>query len=166
MIVAVAVLLGVQVSGLACSCVPPPPPAEALEASSAVFAGIVLDVEDHSIIEPTAVTFGDRVVTFRVLRYWKGVDSRIVQVTTSGSGASCGYPFQEGRNYLVYAHGESDLVVSLCSRTRRLKDAREDLDALGPGTSTLSPVAARIMRWIVHLLCVIGLDVCDFISWF
>ena len=66
----------------------PPPPAEALEASSAVFAGLVLDVEEHFIIDGNAITFGDRTVTFRVLRYWKGVESRIVQVTTSGSSAS------------------------------------------------------------------------------
>jgi hypothetical protein len=45
----------------------------------------------------------------------------------------CGYDFQEGETYLVYANSDEDsdvLSTSSCSRTRRLSDAGEDLTYL------------------------------------
>jgi hypothetical protein len=45
----------------------------------------------------------------------------------------CGYNFQEGETYLVYADSDEDsnvLSTSSCSRTRRLSDAGEDLTYL------------------------------------
>jgi hypothetical protein len=45
----------------------------------------------------------------------------------------CGYDFQEGETYLVYADSDEDsnvLSTSSCSRTRRLSDAGEDLTYL------------------------------------
>jgi hypothetical protein len=45
----------------------------------------------------------------------------------------CGYAFQEGETYLVYADSDEDsnvLSTSSCSRTRRLSDAGEDLTYL------------------------------------
>jgi hypothetical protein len=45
----------------------------------------------------------------------------------------CGYDFQEGETYLVYADSDEDsnvLSTSSCSRTRKLSDAGEDLTYL------------------------------------
>ena len=43
-----------------------------------------------------------------------------------------GYEFREGESYLVYADGtEPGLYVTLCSRTVKLAQAKEDLAALG-----------------------------------
>jgi len=45
----------------------------------------------------------------------------------------CGYDFQQGETYLVYANSDEDsdvLSTSSCSRTRRLSDAGEDLTYL------------------------------------
>jgi hypothetical protein len=45
----------------------------------------------------------------------------------------CGYDFQQGETYLVYADSDEDsnvLSTSSCSRTRRLSDAGEDLTYL------------------------------------
>lgn len=75
---------------------------------------------------------GPVAVTLRVSEVWKGDVGKTLRVTTSAdSGAGCGYPFEEGKEYLVYA-GE-DASVSLCSETKPLSSAGADLEALGTG---------------------------------
>lgn len=110
----------------ACSCSGPRPPDEMFEKSTAVFAGTVVSIEtgDYS-----------RTVHFGVERAWKGVSARTLALTTAGSGASCGYDFDKGKEYVVYAHGseESSLEASMCSRTQLLADAYDDLAYLGEG---------------------------------
>ncbi len=116
---------------LACSCLPPPPPKVALEASTAVFSGKVLDVEDIGVFQ--------RAVTIEVASAWKGVKGKTVTVQTAKHGATCGFGFEKGKSYLVYANetkqGEAKaLSTNLCTRTRALGDAKEDLAELGEGT--------------------------------
>ena len=74
-------------------------------------------------------------VHFRVLRAWRGVQTRDFVVTTRRS-SSCKYDFEIGKRYLVY--GGDDVTrlagaptVSWCSRTRLLRDARRDEALLG-----------------------------------
>jgi hypothetical protein len=114
---------------LACSCIPPGPPADELKKAAAVFAGEVVRLSGGS-------GEGTVTVTFRVSRVWKGPQERTLVVTTPGSSASCGVSFEEGKSYLVYAEGEQeDLRAYLCSRTAELSAATEDLAALGEGTA-------------------------------
>jgi hypothetical protein len=149
-----AILFSVHPAALACSCVPPPPPVDALAQSDAVFVGTVLKIEDGT---------DNRSVTFRVTRYWKGIDAFVVTVSTGFNDGDCGYPFQEGKPYLVYAHGEKELHTNICTRTRLLSDAREDLDELGPGFPVLRdlpPVIRFLIRFVLAFLCALGFDVC------
>lgn len=56
-----------------------------------------------------------------------------VEAITGNSGAECGFPFEVGRSYLVYAFSNpksNKLHASICSRTRLLSDASEDLEYL------------------------------------
>jgi len=110
----------------ACSCMLPPPPGEAADQSDAVFVGEV------TAMDLQAASSGLQVVrvSFRVLGSLKGVD-RTAVVYTNESSAACGYSFEEGDRYLVYA-GQSNgqLHTGLCSRTKRLAQAAEDLKAL------------------------------------
>jgi len=118
----------------ACSCAMPPPPGEALAQAAAVFAGTVTAIDipvspDGSVGSADPVT-----VTLDVSRTWKGPTHAWLQVTTVRSDASCGYPFERGQAYLVYAGGDDTLLaVSTCGRTRMLTNAGEDLAALGEG---------------------------------
>jgi hypothetical protein len=57
-----------------------------------------------------------------------------VVVYTGWGGGDCGYEFQVGSSYLVYAGGQTDLGTSICSRTADLGHAQADLAVLGPGT--------------------------------
>jgi hypothetical protein len=56
-----------------------------------------------------------------------------LEVNTPRDGATCGYPFEEGQEYLVYAYGKQGLVVDSCNGTRRLTEAQADLEAQGAG---------------------------------
>jgi len=116
----------------ACSCVQPAPPKESLEQSTAVFAGKVIDIDVPSGI---IVSSADPVkVTFEVSKIWKGPDYETLVLTTARDGASCGYGFKENEEYIVYAYGEENkLSTGICSRTRLLANAQEDLQDLGVG---------------------------------
>ena len=118
----------------ACSCAAPPAPLTSLEFSRAVFAGQVTDIDvPGGVIQSSA----DPVkVSFDVSQSWKGPIEKNITVSTARSGASCGYGFQTGREYLVYARGDDhDLLVSLCSRTTLLAYASDDLSVLSEGAS-------------------------------
>jgi hypothetical protein len=119
-------------SGLACTCAPSKGPAEELELAAAVFSGKVVEIRRH---RQSADIFASIEAVLRVERVWKGVEGPTVSVFTSSHSAACGYGFKQGRTYLVYAHRNSEgrLSVGICGRTRRLKDASEDLKALGAG---------------------------------
>lgn len=116
----------------ACSCVQPAPPKESLEHSTAVFAGKVVDIDVPSGL---VISSADPVkVTFEVLEIWKGHDYKTLVLTTARDGASCGYSFKQNEEYIVYAYGEENkLSAGICSRTKLLTNAQEDLRELGEG---------------------------------
>lgn len=134
----IAVLLTLTISlavdaprAYACSCIQPEPPAVAAEKSAAVFAGRVTDIEPPAVMTST---LDENKITFDVSTAWKGVDANPVYIYSSGSSASCGYEFEAGKEYLVYAYdNEGRLSTGLCTRTALLADAAEDLVALGVG---------------------------------
>jgi hypothetical protein len=131
----------------ACSCAAlPGTPQEraekALSGSKAVFSGELVDFEKPppatTMIEGTMWTImgggGPKATaTLRVSEVWKGPRQQTMTVTTEAdSGVGCGYPFEEGLEYLVYDTGE-DPSVGLCSETKPLSEAGADLEALGEG---------------------------------
>lgn len=135
----------------ACSCIMPPPPLDALASSDAVFSGRVTGQFDANL--GPMVSSADPVrYTFEVKQVWKGAANPSIVVSSARDGASCGYTFEQGREYLVYANTlEGGLETSLCSRTAQLAQAQDDLAALGEG-QTVAPAAAEspsIMPWIV-----------------
>lgn len=80
----------------ACSCVMPAEPLEALEKSTAVFVGKVVDMKEPS--QGNIISSADPVkVTFEVDSSWKGVEGNQVTLTTALSSASCGFEFVEGK---------------------------------------------------------------------
>jgi protocatechuate 3,4-dioxygenase beta subunit len=85
----------------------------------------------------------------------KGITQKEVDLVTGGGGGDCGYPFSEGERYLVYAYpnrrGDAEdanrmssahlagsgvkvipgsLTTSICTRTRPLKYAQNDLELI------------------------------------
>ncbi|MCG8584204.1 MAG: hypothetical protein MI757_05780 [Pirellulales bacterium] len=132
-------LLGITIATLgifvaqaaqACSCAPPPGPKKALEGSSAVFLGKVLDIDK-------AGRRGVK-VTFEIQTVYKGVKGKKVTVGTANNSAACGYGFTKGEVYLVYCYGKPEsLSTGICSRTRPASEAKEDLTVLGEGIAAI-----------------------------
>jgi hypothetical protein len=110
----------------ACSCIMPGTPQQELERSDAVFGGTVATIErvDQMTVH----------VTFDVDQVWKGPAEPSLIVTTAGDSAACGFEFQPGAEYIVYATTQDgSLATGLCSRTQSTTGAGEDLAALGEG---------------------------------
>ena len=56
------------------------------------------------------------------------------EVVAVEQGTACGYHFEEGREYLVYAYtGKQGLEVDSCGATKPLSEADANLAALGDG---------------------------------
>lgn len=135
----------------ACSCAPPPDAMTAKDMSSAVFTGKVVQVIEHTHQfrwlplwdEPDQGGFD---VIFEVQSTWKGMNKTEALVTTDSLAGGCGIPFQEGKEYLVYAAywEHHELETNKCTRTALLTDAEEDLQALGAGRI---PVSSTHSDW-------------------
>ncbi len=78
---------------------------------------------------------GRLLVTFDVVQTWRAAGHEHVEVLTQALEATCGYPFEIGTSYLVYAaEAEGDrYLVSLCSRTAPMAAADSDRVLLGSG---------------------------------
>ncbi|GIP40162.1 hypothetical protein J31TS4_34420 [Paenibacillus sp. J31TS4] len=84
-----------------------------------------------------------RAYTFEVNRVWKGRDDREVKVYSYDRGQdSCGFTFETGQTYLVYASLGQDklLKTNLCSGNLPVSEAQRDLIQLGTGQS-VNPTA-------------------------
>jgi hypothetical protein len=134
---AAVLLLFVSKSGLACTCELPSPGktlkqtiAEARHRSKAVFLGTVVAIDK----KPGELYM---IVKFRTEEFWKGKLSKEVTVFTGLGGGDCGYKFEIGQRYLVYAY-ESDNAnfgTNICQRTASFSEAAADLKVLGKGKS-------------------------------
>src|SRR5260370_6849249 len=94
----------------------------------AVFVGKVLGVE-RATPEQIENGLGVAVARLRVKRFWKGVKTTEINVSTE-IGLICGPRLEGGQEYLVYAFGKPFNPV--CTRPRKLGFAEEDLQAPGP----------------------------------
>ncbi|HEU4606203.1 MAG TPA: hypothetical protein VFS46_08205 [Nitrososphaera sp.] len=101
---------------------------ERFERSEAVFSGRAIETE---IIQPNMFTMK---TTFQVDRAWRGLSENTVTVRTSTQGSACGYFFEEGKSYLVYAFGdEHPLSTSSCGGAMPIETAAGHLVFLGQG---------------------------------
>ncbi len=123
-----------------CSCRRQVQPAVAAEAASVVVRGTVIAFRDS--ILPLGSRAGRVMVAHvRVAANWKQapVDS-VVHIATSFDTADCGYLFEVGQDYLIYAYVGGQLTMpttSLCARTQPASRASEDFEALGKPTGEI-----------------------------
>ena len=135
----------------ACSCAPSGPPCQEAWKAPVIFAGTVIAVE-----QPTG--FGARRVRFRITEAFRGNEKGEIDIHLRGGGsASCDPTFRMGEAWLVYANnqweGGPGWTTSICSRTRQLRAAAEDLaylripDEKKPG----SQISGRVTRYVYDL---------------
>ena len=128
-----ALLVVMAVMGLApdlqaCSCARLGPACEMAWNSDSVFVGRVVRISDQ-FVRTSDGTERQKRVTFQVSETFRGPVKQTVDVTTDvEAGGDCGFPFERGRDYLVYAsRSEGVLYTSICSRTARAEGAASDL---------------------------------------
>jgi hypothetical protein len=110
-----------------CSCLPSGSPCSIVGGAAVVFVGTPVAVVDAATQngEPSVR------VRFRIDEAIQNIDLKTVDVLTASDTAACGFPFETGRKYLVYASGSAGVYsVSLCSRTGLLDARRNDLELL------------------------------------
>ena len=116
----------------ACSCAERPPPEEAKSRAFAVFRGTV--VGSKAPAHPRA-QYTPR-FKLRVDEVWKGSVHETMYVYTHMSQSSCGYRLILGWEYIIYAYGdENRLEAHVCTRTRGISSAQEDLDVFQFGSA-------------------------------
>lgn len=133
-----AAVLGSARPSSACSCAGEAQAAEALRSADVVFEGTVLRgpeaVRAQLGIEgyTGAVRFH-----FGVARYFKGQRGEEALLYTVDQESACGRAYEANATYVVYGRLQPNglLTDSLCSRTRLLSAASEDLALLGEGVA-------------------------------
>ncbi len=146
-----------------CSCAGSGTPCDAAGRASAAFIGTVLEITEPAM--PIALgttgtllgrrTAGDgpavlprplRKVRIQIHEVLSGVDpaQSEIEVLTGQGGGDCGYLFQTGTDYVIYAYtnAEESLETGICSRTQPLARAAEDVSyframAGAPATGSL-----------------------------
>jgi hypothetical protein len=126
-----AILFLASFDAVACTCDLPWPKqnlkqqiSKARRDSRAVFSGTVLKIDEAGYMLK---------VTLKVERSWKGLLPTEVVLTTGRGRGDCGYEFELGQTYLVYAYGDNmnALATNICQRTVALVSGGDDLKILG-----------------------------------
>lgn len=159
LVLLIAALASSSGPALACSCIPPGTPAQEFQKSSHVFVGLVSSVQRveppqpirlnwlESLIEdirsvvtgrkpPPAPVRGQpyTLVTLGVQERFKGVHGRVVTLREAPDSAACGYPFERGKTYVVYAQRHQGALVSgICSLTGLVTDPGTGISRLRAG---------------------------------
>lgn len=124
--------------------------------STRVFLGRVISIEERTPLEdkgwlnltvdwfkelfgvttrPSIRDFPYRRVTFAVTQTFKGTPVKMLSLTTGMGGGDCGYSFDAGEDYVVYAHGKEDaLGAGICSLTGPASDPNSGLAILRSGS--------------------------------
>jgi len=149
-IVALALLVFVRPEDArACSCGSGgAPPCEVAWTSDAVFAGTVRSIEPVGGLENSS--HSSNLVTIEIERGFINASPGTIQVTTGIGGSDCGYRFVTGRRYIIYASKTESgrLSTGICSRTRPLEEAAEDVAYLA--TAAQLPAGGRLYGRVTH----------------
>lgn len=116
---------------LACSCVEPKPPAcEETWRAAAVFTGTVTQMETVKDEQENALLKVRLAVNERFVNL--SSDIKEIDIFTAPSGPACGFYFERGHSYLVYADRMPNgaLRSSHCTRTTAMENAAADLEYL------------------------------------
>jgi hypothetical protein len=127
-----AVLLFVSFTDVnACSCAESGPPCQSFWEADAVFSANVVSKSITTVDSEIDLKRKEEQVAVRLLveDVFRGaLGGNDVEILTGMGGGDCGYNFEKGKKYLIYAYEHKGrLHASICSRTRLLSEAKEDL---------------------------------------
>lgn len=133
-------LLGAR-AGFGCSCAGPNPVCSVYWKTDTVFLGHVTRIEQGA---------GEYLVHFDVTKLYRGTRSEPMVIHTPDQGPMCGFAFERGRDYLVYASAgaNGELATSRCSRTHEVISREDDADLLWMEGLAHSPAGVSIFGQI------------------
>jgi 5-hydroxyisourate hydrolase-like protein (transthyretin family) len=147
----------VTVDAAACSCMfGGAAPCSEYWKTDTIFEGTVVGESKVKVVEGS-FKFEKRLVRFDLVESFRGAQGAQLEVITGWGGGDCGYEFERGETYLVYAYrDEKDnrLYTSICSRTRPLADAAEDISFMrnlggaDAGAVVFGKVKKRNYQWV------------------
>jgi len=141
------------IAAQACTCSQAPPgKCPGLQQGDVVFAGTVTAIEDISYGAPKTDSSGAPVdiIASRLTRYhfrideeFAGPDAAEIDIFSGGDDGDCGYRFEQGERYVVFAQQEAEghLFATICNGTRLASEARAvipQLRAMRNGTRVAS----------------------------
>ena len=119
---------------VACDCASAGPPCKAFRATPNMFTGRVTKISTIRVKLQNGDEYPQRLVLLQIERNYRGQEGKsTVEIVTGDGGGDCGFSFQEGKLYLVYAFphpATGKLYTGICQRTRLLSEAAEDLEYL------------------------------------
>ncbi len=143
----------------ACSCVGAGQPCQAFWNAETVFSGEVEKISDVSVdvsnSEDRKMIFQQKSVRFAVGEKFRGISEDSVEIITGRGGGDCGYKFEVGQSYLVYAYKNAKtgkLGTGICTRTRLLSKAIEDLEYFRslPNAESGSTISGKVLKRFVR----------------
>jgi hypothetical protein len=147
------VMHGAAREAAACRCLPSGPPCQAAWDADAIFTGTVRAVDHVTETVGSGVRVVDTIVRFEIQQPILNMSEGSVELVNEGM-STCSYRFNEGQRYLVYARKREDgrLMAGICSRTRPLAEAAEDLRFLSalPKSGAGARVYGRVTESIQH----------------
>jgi Tissue inhibitor of metalloproteinase len=145
-------LLGVR-GVLGCSCAGPIPVCSVYWNTDTLFLGHVVSIE-HVYDQPpreNSIGPGQNLVHFDVTKVYRGArSSEEVVIHTADQGSACGYAFEQGHDYLVYASAQpnGELNTSHCTRTHEVASPKDDADIQWMEGLARSPAGGSIFGQI------------------
>lgn len=121
----------------ACDCPLAGPPCESFWNTDVVFSGQVTEIKETPVKpvaqndDPFSYQRRTRTIRFAVNESFRGIEEKSVELKTGMGGGDCGFDFENGQSYLVYAYRNKEtgvLGTGICTRTRVLSKATEDLE--------------------------------------
>ncbi len=119
-------------------------PCDGYGKAAAVFVGTVTRVREseqykgkdvaeiRKLGDSGELDWGPMAYKFSVEQAYLGVAGSEVEIFTGRGSSDCGFTFQTGQRYLVYAQRYKDkLITSTCMRTKPFNEASEDIAYLG-----------------------------------
>ena len=119
---------------------------QAYNRASTIFEGKVDEIKINKDVNGLAE------IKLSVNEYWKKETKKDIIIYSSQQEATCGYNFEKGKEYIVYAETlNKKLIVSLCGRTNELENAEDDLYILEDGTKPTTEAVTTELKaeWFV-----------------
>jgi hypothetical protein len=107
-----------------CDCAIPGTPQVEFEKADAVFVAKVVGINKKD----NGKNLDYVEVVLNIIKSYKGISHPTMMIYTNESSMACGYNFEVGNDYLVYASEfEGELTTGLCDRTKEFSTDLEDL---------------------------------------